>query len=69
MRAIESIQSSTNRRVVVPAGWNLIVRLGQAFKKRHRASSCGPSGYRREGFPEIELYQVLAGRRDKFDGL
>ena len=22
-------------------------------------------GYRREGYPEIELYQILAGRRDK----
>ncbi len=28
----------------------------------------GIRGYRREGYPEIELYQILAGRKDKFDG-
>ena len=69
MQAIESVPKSITKRVVVPAGWNLIVRLGRAFKRHRRASTCGPCGYRREGFPEIELYQVLAGRRDKFDGL
>ncbi len=26
----------------------------------------GPRGYRREGFPEHELYQVMSGRRDRF---
>ena len=26
-----------------------------------------PSGYRREGFPEHELYQIMSGRRDRFD--
>jgi hypothetical protein len=28
-----------------------------------------PRGYRREGFPEHELYQVLSGRKDRFDSL
>ena len=26
----------------------------------------GPRGYRREGFPEHELYQLISGRRDRF---
>jgi hypothetical protein len=29
----------------------------------------GPRGYRREGFPEHELYQVISGKRDKFHDL
>lgn len=27
----------------------------------------GPRGYRREGYPEHELYQLMAGRKDRFD--
>ena len=26
----------------------------------------GPRAYRREGFPEHELYQLMSGRRDRF---
>ncbi len=29
----------------------------------------GPRSYTREGFPEIELHEIMAGRRDRFDGL
>ena len=29
----------------------------------------GPRGYRREGFPEIEFHQIMAGRKDRFDGM
>ena len=32
----------------------------------------GSGGYRiypREGFPEHELHQIVAGRKDRFDGL
>ena len=29
----------------------------------------GPRAYRREGFPEHELYQVMGGKRDKFQDL
>jgi len=29
----------------------------------------GPRGYHREGFPEIELQQIMAGRKDRFDGM
>jgi hypothetical protein len=28
-----------------------------------------PRGYRREGFPEIELHQIISGRHDRFEGL
>jgi fructose 1,6-bisphosphatase len=27
----------------------------------------GPRGYHRQGFPEIELHQIMAGRKDRFD--
>jgi hypothetical protein len=30
-------------------------------------SDKGPRGYHREGFPEIELHQIMAGRKDRFD--
>jgi len=26
-----------------------------------------PRRYRREGFPEVELHQVMSGRKDRFD--
>jgi hypothetical protein len=29
----------------------------------------GPRGYRREGFPESELYRIMSGRQDRFEGL
>lgn len=29
----------------------------------------GPRQYRREGFPESELYRIMSGRQDKFQGL
>jgi hypothetical protein len=32
-------------------------------------SGGGPRQCPREGFPEIELHEILAGRRDRFDGL
>lgn len=28
----------------------------------------GPRGYKREGFPEHELYQLMSGHRDRMDG-
>lgn len=31
-------------------------------------SGKGPRGYHREGFPEIEMHQVMSGRKDRFDG-
>lgn len=32
-------------------------------------SGGGPREYPRQGFPEHELHQILAGRQDRFDGL
>jgi len=29
----------------------------------------GPREYRREGFPESELYRIMSGRQDRFEGL
>jgi hypothetical protein len=29
----------------------------------------GPRQYRREGFPESELYRIIYGRQDRFQGL
>jgi hypothetical protein len=29
----------------------------------------GPRQYRREGFPESELYRVISGKQDRFEGL
>ena len=26
-----------------------------------------PRHYRREGYPEVEFYQVMSGRKDRFD--
>jgi hypothetical protein len=34
-----------------------------------KGRSRGPRAYRAEGFPEHELYQVMAGKRDRFHGL
>lgn len=32
------------------------------------SGSNGPRGYKREGFPEHELYQLMSGHRDRMDG-
>jgi hypothetical protein len=29
----------------------------------------GPREYRREGFPESELYRIVSGKQDRFQGL
>ena len=43
--------------------------LARAFSWLDRAMLGGatPRGYRREGFPEIELHQVISGHKDRFD--
>ena len=38
--------------------WTLVAGKGGEFR-----------GYPREGFPEIELHEIVAGRRERFDGL
>ncbi len=65
-----------NRPRAWPAAWtafrfsSTIVTRPLAVMGRLLLSSQdnGIRGYRREGYPEIELYQILAGRKDKFDG-
>ncbi len=47
----------------------LITRPATIVTRALRGRSHGPRGYRREGFPEIELYQIIAGRKDRFNGL
>ncbi len=66
-----------NRPRAWPAAWtafrfsSTIVTRPLAVMGRPLLSSPGNGirGYRREGYLEIELYQILAGREDKFDGL
>jgi len=60
-----------------PAGWVTGVRLpASALKAPATAlvrllfgAGGGYRTYRREGFPEHELHQILAGKKDRFDGL
>ncbi len=67
-----------NRPRAWPAAWWTAFRFSSTIVTRPLAvmgrlllSSPGNGirGCRREGYPEIELYQILAGRKDKFDGL
>ncbi len=53
--------------VRVPA--KLIARSVSALSKLIAGSGGGYRSYRREGFPEHELHQIVAGRKDRFDGL
>jgi hypothetical protein len=66
----------TLRRAAPAIGWPLTgarcafsaVRASVSLVARFMVGSgSGPRGYRREGFPEHELYQVMSGRRDKFE--
>jgi len=40
-----------------------------ALGKLIAGSGGGYRSYKREGFPEHELQQIVAGRKDRFDGL
>jgi len=52
----------------LPTG--LVARSASAIGRWFAGSSGGaPRGYPREGFPEIELHEIVAGRRERFDGL
>jgi hypothetical protein len=63
----------TLRRVMPGIGWPLtgarfaIGRIWASASLVSRVmlgSGSGPRGYRREGFPEHELYELISGRRD-----
>ena len=69
MQATQTKPTRIARRVATPAVWNLAARLVRSLTNGARLKGSGPRFYRREGFPEIELYQIIAGRKDRFDGL
>lgn len=68
MQAIKTKPTSIARQVATPAGWNLAARLLRSLTNGARPKASGPRSYRREGYPEIELHQIIAGRKDRFDG-
>ena len=57
------------RTVAVRAPRALVAKTVSALSKLIAGSGGGYRSYRREGFPEIELHEIMAGRRDRFDGL
>ena len=48
-----------------------IVRTGlsqtAAWLNRAMLGGSTPRSYRREGYPELELHQLISGRKDRFD--
>ncbi len=71
MQAIQGKQAKAAAQVATPAPAisNLAARFMKSLISAARIKSSGPRSYRREGFPEIELQQVISGRKDKFDSL
>jgi len=57
------------RTVAVRAPRALVAKTVSALSKLIAGSGGGYRSYRREGFPEHELHQIVAGRKDRFDGL
>jgi len=55
--------------VAVRAPGALVAKAVSALSKLIAGSGGGYRSYRREGFPEHELHQIVAGRKDRFDGL
>jgi len=47
----------------------LVAKTVSALGRLIAGSGGGYRSYRREGFPEHELHQIVAGRKDRFDGL
>jgi hypothetical protein len=47
----------------------LVAKTVSALGKLIAGSGSGYRSHRREGFPEHELHQIVAGRKDRFDGL
>jgi hypothetical protein len=46
----------------------MVARAASAFVRLLAGSGSGYRNYPRERLPEIELHQVLAGRKDRFHG-
>jgi len=57
------------RTVAVRAPGALVSKSLSALSKLIAGSGGGYRSYPREGFPEHELHQIVAGRKDRFDGL
>ncbi len=55
--------------VAVRAPGALVAKTVSALSKLIAGSGGGYRSYRREGFPEHELQQIVAGKKDRFDGL
>jgi len=53
--------------VQLPAA--LLSRVASAAGRALMGSGEGPRSYPREGYPEHELHQIVAARKDRFDGL
>lgn len=73
---MQATQKATSVPLIAPSipKWTGVARIpGRLSAAVVRAIICSnggsPRGYRREGFPEHELYQVLSGRKDRFDFL
>jgi hypothetical protein len=70
-------QRSTIGQVARPQAWLAGVRFSarlvsgplSALGRIVAGPGGGPRQYPRDGFPEIELHEIVAGRRDRFDGL
>ncbi|TMG02718.1 MAG: hypothetical protein E6I03_05515 [Chloroflexi bacterium] len=57
------------RTVTVRTPGALVAKTVSALGKLIAGSGGGYRSYKREGFPEHELQQIVAGRKDRFDGL
>lgn len=47
----------------------LVAKTMSALGKLFAGTGGGYRGYRREGFAEHEWHQIVAGKKDRFDGL
>ncbi len=72
------VQRALQGRAALPRVWSVGVSFSAALVSRSASAlgrffvgsgGPGPRGYPREGFPEIELHEIMASRRDRFDGL
>ena len=70
------VQRTALGQVVRRRAWSVGIRFPSALVARSisvvgralAGSGGGYRSYRREGFPDHELHQIVAGRKDRFDG-
>jgi hypothetical protein len=71
------VQRTALGQVVRRRAWGVGVRFPERFGRADGLGRCqffagsggGYRSYRREGYPEHELHQIVSGRKDRFDGL